>query len=144
MTINLKLHNGIGHLALNVDKSPAAAELDGWIDFIVDPKNDHVRARLNLKAWIKRGLESAPWFALSGLGRTGALHKQSDESEGDSPHYVGHLGPELRVFGWSSIDGDGEPYMTLKVVESAESSETKSPGDDDAVDIDPDLKSIFR
>jgi hypothetical protein len=144
MTINLKLQYGIGHLVLNTDDAPAAAELNGWIDFIVDPKNDQVRVRLDLKVWIKLRSESEPWYALSCLGWTGVLRKQPDQAKADGPHYVGHLGPneELQVSGWKCVDDDGEHYITLEVRDAAMSPETKSPGDDNSVDLDPDLKRI--
>lgn len=77
MPLFIKLQNGVGHLALNTDDSPAAAELNGWIDFIVDPKNDEVRERHDLKAWIKRRHESEPWFALSCRGLPGVLRSKT-------------------------------------------------------------------
>ena len=143
MTSELKLQSGIGHLALNPDNAPAAAELSGWTNVVVDPKNDHQRVRSDLKAWIKKRHDSTPWFALSCLGWTGALCKQTDESNTDGPHYVGHFGPnsELEVSGWECIDDDGGRYMKLEFRE-ATSWLNLTPRDDDSVALHPNLERI--
>ena len=144
MPLLIKLQNGVGYLALNADDSPAAAELDGWIDFIVDSKNDDVRERYDLKAWIKRRHESEPWFALSCRGLTGVLRKQKDESKADSPKFVGHLGPnaELSVSAWVCADDDGDHYMRLEVRDADLSPETKTPGDDGSAESHLALKDL--
>jgi hypothetical protein len=145
MALYIKLQNGIGYLALNTDDSPAAAELDGWIDFIIDPQNKSERERFPLKAWIKRRGESTPWFALSCRGLTGVLRKETDKANAVIPHFAGHLGPnaELSVSAWICADDDGQHSLRLEVREADVSPETEPPGDDDSCGLNPDLENLI-
>lgn len=144
MPLYIKLQNGVGYLARNSDDSPAAAELVGWIDFVIDPNDDAVRERCDLKAWIKRRGEPESWFALSCRGLTGALRKEPGDPKADGQKFVGHLGPnaELSVSAWVCADDDGNPCLRLEVCEADMPLETKTLGDDDTWGLDPDLKNI--
>jgi len=132
MSITIVLKDGTGNLFPNAENTnPNAPKLEGFFTFKLDDRDDGPELRLDGAAWLKEK-NGKKYYSVSVGGLNGALFKEEEKKNDNSPDYTGTLGPnrELRIAGWKrTAEGTGAPYVSLVVSEPNRQARAPKQGD---------------